>query len=115
MDKLWNFLKNNYLKIGVAFLLIFIPLYPKLPSVHIAHTWVYIRLEDFAILSIVLIWLIGVILRKFKIPVKLGIPIVIYWIIGLISLVLSLIFIAPHLANFFPNVAILSYVRRIEY
>ncbi|MCL4354483.1 O-antigen ligase family protein, partial [Patescibacteria group bacterium] len=42
-------------------------------------------------------------------------PIFIYWLAGLASLIFSLIFIGPYLANFFPKVAILSYVRRIEY
>lgn len=115
MDKLWNFFKENILKFGIAFLIVFVPLYPKLPSVHIPHTWVYIRIEDFAIALIVLIYLLQLILKKVKLPPKIWIPFSFYWIIGLFSLIFSLIFIAPHLANFFPNVAVLSFARRIEY
>lgn len=39
----------------------------------------------------------------------------IYWLAGGISLTFTLLFTAKHLANFFPNVAILHYLRRIEY
>ena len=115
MKKLWNFLKNNILKIGVAFLIAFIPLYPKLPSVHINHTWVYIRVEDFLILAVVIIWGLQFILRRVKLPPKLWIPVAAYWVAGLLSLAYSLIFIGPHIANFFPKIAALYYVRHIEY
>jgi hypothetical protein len=115
MGKLWNFFKHNLLKIGISFLLVFIAWYPKLPSVHIPHTWVYIRLEDFSILLVVGIWFIELLLRRTKLPAKIWLTFPFYWGIGLISLVLSLIFIGPHLANFFPNVAVLYYIRHIEY
>ena len=115
MVKLWNFLKNNYLKIGVAFLLIFIPLYPKFPSVHIIHTWVYIRLEDFFILFVVAMWLLQFVFKRVKLPPRIWIPFALYLTAGLLSLIFSLVFIAPHLANFFPSVAVLYYIRHIEY
>ena len=115
MVKLWNFLKNNLLKIGIAFLLIFIPLYPKFPSVHIVHTWVYIRLEDFFILFVVAVWLLQFVFKRVKLPPKAWIPFALYLFVGLLSLIFSLVFIAPHLANFFPSVAILYYIRHIEY
>ena len=115
MGKLWNFLKNNLLKIGIAFLLIFIPLYPKFPSVHISHTWVYIRLEDFFILFIVAMWLLQLVFKRVKLPPKVWIPFSLYLIVGAFSLAFSLIVIAPHLANFFPSVAVLYYIRHIEY
>lgn len=115
MGKLWNFFKENLLKIGIAFLIIFIPWYPKLPSVHIIHTWVYIRLEDFFILLVVAIWLLQLIFKRVKLPPKIWSTIGSYWLAGLLSLVFSLIFIAPHLLNFFPSVAALYYVRHIEY
>ncbi len=115
MGKLWNFLKSNILKIGVSFLIFFIALYPKLPSVHINHTWVYIRLEDFFILSVVALWGLQFIFRKVKLPPKIWIPFALYLTVGLLSLIFSLIVIAPHLANFFPSVAVLYYIRHIEY
>ncbi|MCL6096463.1 MAG: O-antigen ligase family protein [Patescibacteria group bacterium] len=115
MGKLWSFLKNNFLKIGIAFLLVFIPLYPKLPSVSIAHTWVYIRLEDFFILLIVALWLLQLFLKKVKLPPKIWLPFVFYWGVGALSLIISIIFIGPRLANFFPSIAVLYYIRHIEY
>lgn len=115
MKKLLLFADNNLLKIWVAFLIAFIPLYPKLPAIGIQHTWVYIRLEDFFILGSALIFFVQYIRRKALIFLPLSIPIFLYWIIGFFSLCFSLLFIAPHLANFFPTVAVLSYIRRIEY
>ncbi len=115
MGRLLNFFRQNLLKILVSFLIIFIPLYPKLPSVHINHTWVYIRLEDFAILLTVLVWLLQFMLRKVKLPPKIWTGFAFYWAAGLASLVFSLIFIGPHIANFFPKVAALYYLRHIEY
>ncbi|MBU4016391.1 O-antigen ligase family protein, partial [Patescibacteria group bacterium] len=115
MKKLLHFYDIYALKIGISLLIIIISLYPKLPSVHIIRTWVYIRLEDFFILAVTLIWLIQVLRRKAKIPFIVSLPIIIYWLIGLVSLIYSLIFIAPSLINFFPHIAILNYLRRIEY
>jgi hypothetical protein len=115
MKKLFQFLDNYLLKIGVGFALAFIVLYPKLPSIAIAHTWVYIRLEDFLISLIVLIWFIQLLRKKVVLPLALGIGVALYWVIGLVSLIFCLIFIGPHLANFFPKIAVLEYLRRIEY
>lgn len=115
MRKLLKSFDNSILRFWVAFLLIFIPLYPKLPAIGITHTWVYIRVEDFLILTAVLIFLVQFVRKKARIHLPTEIPIILYWIAGFASLAFSLAFIAPHLANFFPNVAILSYIRRIEY
>src|SRR5262249_27767515 len=48
-------------------------------------------------------------------PWPIGAPILTYWFIGLCSLFFSLLFIAPHLANFFPKIAAFSLLRRVEY
>ena len=115
MRKLLTFLDNNLVKFGVIFTSLFIVLYPKLPSIHIVHTWVYIRLEDFCIAVLGLIWLVQVIRRKARLALPLGIPIILYWLVGLASLAYCFHFIAPILPNFFPSVAALEYFRRIEY
>lgn len=116
MLRLWKFLKDNILKLGIIFLLVFIPLYPKIPAIGISHVWVYIRLEDFFILLVVLIWLVKLIRLKISsLPRMMSFSISLYWLVGLLSLIFCLIFIGPHLANFFPKVSILSYIRRIEY
>ena len=115
MRKLLQYLDNHILIWSVIFTSLFIVLYPKLPSIHITHTWVYIRLEDFVIGAISVLWVIQVLRRKVKLPIALGIPIVLYWVVGLASLVYLLKYIGPSLANFFPSVAVLEYFRRIEY
>ncbi len=115
MKKLLTLFDTYFLKFSVLFAFIFITLYPKLPSIHIVRTWVYIRLEDFVIATLVIAWLIQLLRRKVRLPLPVGIPIAVYWLVGLISLLISLIFIGPHLVGFFPHLAILEYGRRIEY
>jgi hypothetical protein len=115
MKKLFAFVDDNLLKGLVAFLLVFIPVYPKLPAIDIPHTWVYIRLEDFFIAAAVALFAIQFLRRKVTIFKPLAIPIFAYWAVGFVSLLITILIIGPTLANFFPNVAILSYLRRIEY
>lgn len=115
MKKLLQFFDNQILKISAILVTLFISWYPKLPSVHINHTWVYIRLEDFAIAALVLLWLVQLLRKKVRLVIAEGIPLALYWIIGGLSLAYCFVFIAPHLANFFPKVAVLEYLRRIEY
>lgn len=115
MKKLIKFFDNNILFYIVALLVVFIPVYPKLPAIDIKNTWVSIRVEDFLIAGAAFIFLIQFLRKKAKIYLPLSIPIGLYWVAGFLSLVICLVFVAPHLANFFPNVAILSYFRRIEY
>ncbi|HMS22654.1 MAG TPA: hypothetical protein PKA38_02710 [Candidatus Levybacteria bacterium] len=110
-----NFLEGKLLFFLVAVLIVFIPLYPKLPAIGVNNTWVYIRLEDFLIAFTTFVFLIQLLRRRVHVSRPLGIPIVAYWIAGFLSLLISIVFLAPHLANFFPHVAILSYLRRIEY
>lgn len=115
MKKLLKLLDNRLLFYLVALLILFIPLYPKLPAIGVRNTWVYIRAEDFLIAGTSIFFLVQLARKKVSFYKPLGIPIGLYWIAGLFSLTASLIFIAPHLANFFPHVAVLSYLRRIEY
>lgn len=116
MKKLWKWLQNNYTRIGVLFLLFFIPLYPKLPLIDVIRTWVYIRLEDFFIAALTALFLIKAIRDRgadFRTPMTT--PIVVYWIVGAVSLIYSLLFLGRFIPNYFPHLAILHYFRRIEY
>lgn len=115
MKKFLQLLDDNILRFGVAFALLFTALYPKLPSINITHTWVYVRLEDFLILALAVIWLIQLVRRKVSLPKPEGYVLVGYWVVGLISLIYCLLVVAPHLANFYPKIAALQYLRRIEY
>lgn len=115
MKKLLKFVDDNLLKAIVAFLLVFIPVYPKLPAIDIPHTWVYIRLEDFLIAAAVALFAIQFLRRKVTLFRPLAIPIFAYWAVGFVSLVITILIIGPTVAHFFPTLAILSYLRRIEY
>jgi len=115
LKKLFTWLDKRLLEIGIIILSIFIPLYPKLPLIDIPHTWVYVRAEDFLVALVVGIWLIQLARRKVSLATPLTFPIFAYWLVGGISLLYAIFVLRPHLANFFPNVAVLHYLRRIEY
>lgn len=115
ISKLFSWLDEHILEFGVCLVLFFIPLWPKLPLLGVAHTWTYVRLEDILVALVVGIWLVQIARGKVSLKSPLTLPIFIYWLAGGISLVYCLLVIAPNLANFFPNVAIFHYLRRIEY
>lgn len=115
MRKLLPWLDKNILKVGISFLLVFVPLYPKLPLADVKHTWVYIRLEDLFVAFLVLIFSLQLLRRKATLNTPLTIPIVLYWIIGGISLLHAVVVLQPNIPDFFPSVAFLHYLRRIEY
>ncbi len=115
LARLKTWLKTNFLTLGIIFLSIFIPLYPKFPLIDISHTWVYIRLEDVFVLIVVIAWLIKLVQRKVSLKTPLTIQIFFYWLVGGISLLFAVIFLRDKIANFFPNVALLHWIRRIEY
>ncbi len=110
-----NFFENRLLPYLVTFLVVFIPLYPKWPLFGVTHTWVYIRVEDLLIACAVFIWGVLFVKRRIRLPKTIALPVLIYWLVGLISTFIALVFIFPNLANVFPNVAVFHYLRRIEY
>jgi hypothetical protein len=113
--RILNWVKENILFIFTIFLLIFIPLYPKIPLVDIQHTWVYIRFEDLAVVLAVLIWITLLVLKKVTLRTPLTVPILIFWVIGGITTLHAVLLLFPTLSNLFSNVAFLSFLRRIEY
>ena len=115
MVKLLKWLDENILEILVGFLLIFIPLYPKFPLIDLPQTWVYIRLEDFLVALTVGIWLLQLVRKKISINVSLALPILVYWIIGGISLVYAVFVLNTNSPIFSPYLGVFHYLRRIEY
>src|SRR3989344_2389659 len=115
LGKIKDFTLGNILFLETLFLLIFIPLFPKLPIFDVRNTWVYIRAEDFVVLGVLLSWLALLFRKKISLKTPLTIPILIFWIIGTISTIHGVLLIFPTIANVFPNVAFLSLVRHIEY
>ncbi len=101
--------------IVVLFLLVFIPLYPKLPLIDIKNTWVYIRAEDFVVFFTLVTWMFLLLRKKVSLKTPLTIPILAFWIIGAIATIHGVVIIFPTIADVFPNVALLSYLRHIEY
>lgn len=113
--KVLKWIWENILFVITLFLLAFIPLYPKLPIVDVAHTWVYIRLEDFVIVFVILLWIALLLLKKVTLRTPLTLPIILFWVAGGISTLHGVLLIFPTLSDVFPNVAFLSILRRMEY
>ncbi|MDD3532288.1 MAG: hypothetical protein PHW57_03075, partial [Candidatus Shapirobacteria bacterium] len=98
--------------IMVLVLLVFIPLYPKLPSLEIPGSYVRVRLEDFIVavtglIALPLIWQ----KKETMFKNKIAQAVVVYWLVGLASTISALLIsrlVWPHLA-------LLHYFRRIEY
>lgn len=115
MKKIFSRFKDKILFLLTLFLLIFIPLIPKIPLLDVKNTWVYIRTEDFVVLFVLLFWLALLFRKKINLKTPLTIPIFIFWAVGAIATLHGILLIFPNLANVFPNVAFLSLVRHIEY
>ncbi|PIQ70154.1 hypothetical protein COS55_03680 [Candidatus Shapirobacteria bacterium CG03_land_8_20_14_0_80_40_19] len=113
MAKLLKSVKEKFAFWAIAFLLFFLPLYPKFPLFSVSDTYVSIRLEDVLIASIVFIFALILFLKKdfsfLKWPLTklLGL----YFLIGLLA-VLNAIFITK---NVIPHLVLLHFLRRFEY
>ena len=94
-------------------MLFFIPLYPKFPLFSVPDTYVSIRLEDIFIAVLVgIFWLKLLLTRDFSIfNWRLTKYVILYFAIGLLS-VASGIFITK---NIVPHLALLHFLRRVEY
>ena len=108
-------LRSIYLQIlsaGIIIFLILIPLMPKIPFLGVSETYVSIRLEDF-IIGLFAFLLLPIIWKERKILLRdnLILAILGFWIIGFFS-VFGAIFITHSVV---PHLAILHYLRRIEY
>jgi len=99
----------------VLLLIFFIPLYPKLPLIDIKNTWVYVRVEDFLVLFVLIVWFAMLIKKKVTLKSPLTVPIMSFWIVGALVTVHGVVIIFPTIKDVFPNVALLEYLRHIEY
>ncbi len=115
MKKILHWVSDNILFLIVLFLLAFIPLYPKKPLLDIVNTWVYIRAEDFVVLSVLLVWISLLFRKKITLKTPLTAPILLFWIVGAASTIHGVLLLFPNIPNVFPNLAFLSMLRRIEY
>jgi len=114
MKRFFDFLYTS-LPYWVLALLVIVPLYPKKPLIDVSNTWVYIRVEDFLVFIVLGIWTLLLLKKQVTLKSPLTIPILAYWLVGAITTIHAIVLIFPSLANVFPNVAFLAYVRHIEY
>lgn len=115
MKKLLGWCKEHVMLGSTLVLLAFIPLYPKLPLIDIVNTWVYVRVEDFVVLIVLVFWGFLVINKDISLKTPLTLPILIFWIIGLIATLHGILLIFPSIGDAYPRVAFLSFLRRMEY
>lgn len=103
------------LLVATLFLLALIPLYPKLPLLDVKNTWVYVRAEDFVVIFVLLILSFLFFRRRITLKTPLTLPIIMFWAVGGIATIHAMLLIFPTAPNVFPNVAFLSFLRRVEY
>lgn len=113
--KILRFLSQNIFLVIALFFIVFIPLYPKLPILDVKNTWVYIRIEDFLVAFAALIFLIQLVRKKVTLSTPLTIPIIIFWVVGALATIQGVLFIFPTIEGAFPQIALLHYLRHIEY
>ncbi len=111
-------LDNNLISVLAGFLLVFIPLYPKLPLFDILPGYIVrVRLEDFFVFLTFFIWLVWVIRGKISLRDNpLLKPILLYLLVGILSM-FSAVFIIKTVPLEFLHISkmVLHFIRRIEY
>ncbi len=110
--KFLNTFRDKYFFYIILALVVFIPLYPKLPLSEVAGTYVAIRLDDVFTALVLGLW--GVLyLRDFKKLLKdpIYLSFLLFWAIGLLSLI-SALFVTFSVT---PHLGFLHWARRIEY
>ncbi len=115
MKNILQWFWEHILFICTLFLLVFIPLYPKLPLLDVQNTWVYIRVEDVLVAGVFFIWGFLLFRKKVSLETPLTFPILLFWIIGGIATLHGVLLLFSTLEGVHANVAFLSYLRRIEY
>lgn len=112
MRKLLEQYKHTIIKYSVAALILTVPLYLKFPFITIPGSQVSLRLEDFLIFFVFLIWFFLSLPELSKILKRRTTrAILLFWIVGFVSL-LSAIFITSTVS---PFVGLLHWARRVEY
>ena len=118
MKKILTYLDNNLLTILTAFLIAFIPLYPKIPMAELIQGYIVrMRLEDLLVMATSLVYLLQLLRRRVHFPKNLlTVSILAYLGFALLS-VLSSLFVTESTPMEKAHVLklILHYFRRIEY
>ncbi|HEX6977283.1 MAG TPA: O-antigen ligase family protein [Patescibacteria group bacterium] len=113
MQKLLDRLKfDSLIKYGIAAILIAVPLYPKFPFLNIPGTYVSVRLEDFLIMVVSIIWGISIIPRiKYVFKDKVNIAIFLFFAVSLVSTISGILLTQTVVAH----IGLLHWLRRVEY
>ena len=115
MKKLFGWLKwldNNIIKVLVVIFIFLIPLYPKLPIKMINYTYIAIRVEDFFMVFLFLVYFIQLIRKKVFINKKFLLLFFLYWIAVFVSAFYG-IYIKKNIV--ISHLGWLHSIRRIEY
>lgn len=111
-------LGDNFLSLFAGFLLVFIPLYPKLPLFDALPGYIVrVRLEDLLVTGAIVIWVSQLLAGKIKLKENpLVKPISLYLIVGILSM-LSAVFVINTVPRESLHVGklLLHFLRRIEY
>lgn len=100
------------LKYGVAAIILAVPLYPKFPFLTVPGIYVSVRLEDFLILVVALIWFfkkLPELPRLWRDPIVRAI--IIFLVVGFVSTACGIIF----LKSVTWHIGFLTWGRRVEY
>ena len=112
MQKLLKWLDNNLIKLMCIGYIFVIPLYPKLPVKMINYTYIAVRVEDFYVVALALVFLVQLARKKIQLQKKFIIPFVIFWVAVFSS------FLWGYLVQktiIFRHLGLLHSLRRIEY
>src|SRR3990167_280012 len=112
LKKLLTLIDNNLFLTALSFFIFLIPLYPKLPLLHVEYTYIWIRADDFMVVIFSIIFILQLLRRKLTLNRKLIIPIGIFWIAVLSSFIYH-VYIVKSMPYVW--VAFLHALRRIEY
>ncbi len=118
MRRVLTWLDENLLFLITAFLLAFIPLFPKLPLFDVIPGYIVrVRTEDFLVGISLIIWIIQLWRKKISFgPNPLAKPILAYLTVGVLSMI-SAVFIIPTvpLEGLHIGKMVLHFLRRVEY
>lgn len=107
-----KWIDDNLLKLLLIGFIFAIPLYPKLPFIDLEYTYIYIRLEDFFIALLSVVFLIQLIRKKVVLRKNFIILFILFWI----AIFLSFAF-GSFIQKTIPvaSIGFLHTARRIEY
>lgn len=118
MKKIINWIDQNILTLLTGFLIVMIPLYPKIPMAELIQGYIVrMRLEDLFVMMTFGIWIMQLVRKKISFPKNLiGKIMIIYLIIGLLSVLSAIYFtqtVPPEKAHILK--IWLHWFRRVEY